>query len=96
MYREIVRKSNFTSLEDKRLGGWFVETEQRGDIRIVPKEIFEDKVLKYLWDDAFKLNRDIFKNHQEKTLETVINDFEVSHLDIFSNEFLTLLNQNAN
>jgi len=94
--REIVRKSNFTSLEDKRLGGWFVETEQRGDIRIVPKEIFEDKVLKYLWDDAFKLNRDIFKNHQEKTLETVINDFEVSHLDIFSNEFLTLLNQNAN
>lgn len=49
----IGEKSNeggLSSMEDKRLGCWFVKAEN-GEIS---KEIFANKILKYLWDDAFK------------------------------------------
>lgn len=59
-------ESGFSSMEDKRLGCWFIKN-QDGVIRT---DKFANKVLKYLWDDAFKFNRnDIFideiKNFEE-------------------------------
>lgn len=58
--------------EDKRLGLWFVKNKN-GEI---PKKVFAEKVLKYLWDDAFKFKRkEIFcKNIQ--SLESLIDTFE--------------------
>lgn len=66
--------SEFSSLEDKRLGGWFVISEHDG-ANIVSKECFADKVIKFLWDDAFKFNRSIFGNYEKKSLEHVTEDF---------------------
>ncbi|MBR6079201.1 MAG: hypothetical protein IKP60_03475 [Treponema sp.] len=65
----IGEKSNeggLSSMEDKRLGCWVVKAE-KGEIS---KEIFANKILKYLWDDAFKFyHQEIFtgdiKNFEE-------------------------------
>jgi len=65
----IGEKSNeggLSSMEDKRLGCWFVKAEN-GKIKA---NVFADKVLKYLWDDAFKFyHQEIFagdiKNFEE-------------------------------
>lgn len=66
--------SNFSSLEDKRLGGWFIVPEKEGETSI-SKENFADKVIKFLWDDAFKFNRAIFGDYEKKSLELVIEAF---------------------
>ena len=72
-----------TSSEDKRLGTHFVSiddlAEGTGDD---PKQIerqnsrFPEKVLKYLWDDAFKFTKeDVFDLEKVKSLEDVIDLF---------------------
>ena len=53
-------------MEDKRLGCWFVKAENNE----IKPEVFANKVLKYLWDDAFKFyHQEIFagdiKNFEE-------------------------------
>jgi len=89
---EIILEKNvrMTSSEDKRLGVYFVhytdlefdntpmdsltEEEKTGVIRNNSR--FPEKVLKYLWDDAFKFRReDIFEIDQYNSLESVINKF---------------------
>jgi hypothetical protein len=65
----IGEKSNeggLSSMEDKRLGCWFVKAENKE----IKPEVFANKVLKYLWDDAFKFyHQEIFagdiKNFEE-------------------------------
>ena len=48
--------SELASSEDKQLGAYFVMEDE------LTKEKFPEKALKYLWDDAFKLERDkVFK-----------------------------------
>jgi len=69
----IGEKSNeggLSSMEDKRLGCWFVKAEIKENESTISKEKFADKVLKYLWDDAFKFyHQEIFagdiKNFEE-------------------------------
>jgi hypothetical protein len=52
--------TGLSSMEDKRLGCWFVKNKNG----IISKEVFVNKVLKYLWDDAFKFSRsNIFNNY---------------------------------
>jgi len=64
---------------DKRLGAWFIKPDPDlniGDKKFVSKKRFANKVLKYLWDDAFKFNRPAFFNTDDyKTLEDVIEKF---------------------
>lgn len=89
---EILRRNNVTSSEDKRLGAYFVSADdlayvetQDGDSE---KQIIEDehknarfaeKVIKYLWDDAFKFSHpDTFDTRRYKSLETVIETFNAS------------------
>ena len=67
-----------TSSEDKRLGTHFVAKEDlvylEGDKKQNSK--FPEKVLKYLWDDAFKFTKeDIFDLDKVKSLEDVIDYF---------------------
>ncbi|WP_051614347.1 McrB family protein [Acholeplasma equifetale] len=67
-----------TSSEDKRLGTHFVSLEDlnyaQGDEK--QNSRFPEKVIKYLWDDAFKFTKeDIFDLDNVKSLEDVIEYF---------------------
>ena len=76
----IILKKNIrmTSSEDKRLGTHFIKPSdlvyKAGDIR--QNSMFAEKVLKYLWDDAFKFNKDeLFDISKVVSLEDVIDEF---------------------
>jgi hypothetical protein len=71
---EIILNANseLNSHEDKRLGIYFVAKEDLSSV-----SSWAEKVMKYLWDDAFKFNRDIlFDTTLCPTLESVIKTFE--------------------
>lgn len=86
---EILRRNNVTSSEDKRLGAYFVSADdlefKKETDNVNEKEKFEvihknarfaEKVLKYLWDDAFKFSHaDTFDTRKYKSLEMVIDAF---------------------
>jgi len=91
----ILRKNvRVTSSEDKRLGAFFIrEADLRydateADTAATPEERriaamqnrqFPEKILKYLWDDAFKFSReDIFETGQYISLEQIILKFRES------------------
>ena len=59
------------SSEDKRLGTHFIKKDDLNDV-----EKFSQKVLKYLWDDAFKFSRDDIFDVGEYSLEGLIKQFE--------------------
>lgn len=70
--------NQITSAEDRRLGTHFVSTDdlnyKDGNTRQISK--FPEKVLKYLWDDAFKFSREnIFDLDKVTSLEDVIEFF---------------------
>lgn len=111
---EIVTKNiRMTSSEDKRLGTYFVRATdleyhiEADNLELPEKERikarllnnrFAEKVLKYLWDDAFKFSReDVFKNTIYKSLEEVVNHFNSrstakatgnDRLDVFKEEII--------
>ena len=77
-----------TSSEDKRLGTHFVnvedlefnsEIDSNGNMTLkarMQNSRFPEKVLKYLWDDAFKFTKeDVFDTSKFKSLEDVIEHF---------------------
>ena len=70
--KEIIKRnqSNISS-EDKRLGTYFVS---ENDLENCEK--FAEKVLKYLWDDAFKFSRDKIFEKEYDTLEDLVNGFK--------------------
>ena len=61
--------------EDKRLGAYFVKKNE------LSEEEFPEKVLKYLWDDAFKMKKDAVFDDKFKSLETIIETYELSEPD---------------
>ncbi len=61
-----------SSTEDKRLGVWFVCNENG----VINTNTFADKVLKYLWDDAFKFMRSKIFAHNIDTLEDLVKKFK--------------------
>ncbi len=70
-----------TSSEDKRLGTHFVSEDDltMGDGSEKQISRFPEKVLKYLWDDAFKFTKeDVFDLEKVKSLEDVIDLFVTS------------------
>ena len=60
-----------SSLEDKRIGCWFV-VNQDGEIK---SEDFSNKVLKYLWDDAFHFDKSVFADGIE-SFDELVDAFE--------------------
>ena len=74
------RASNngLSSMEDKRIGCWFIKNENG----IIKADTFKNKLLKYLWDDAFKFCH-------EEVFGTEIKDFEnlLSNVDFDKNNF---------
>lgn len=74
-------ESGLSSMEDKRLGCWFVKAGNK----TISKEVFANKVLKYLWDDAFKFcHQEIFGD--VKNFEDLQKSFLENGFDIFSDE----------
>lgn len=61
-----------SSTEDKRLGVWFVCNENG----VISTNTFADKVLKYLWDDAFKFMRPKIFAPNIDTLEDLVKKFK--------------------
>ncbi|WP_201558063.1 McrB family protein [Psychrobacter sp. 72-O-c] len=65
------------SSEDKRLGAYFISED------VLTQELsaqtdhifFSEKILKYLWDDVYKFNREQLFDGRYQSLEQVINDF---------------------
>ncbi|MFH0373228.1 AAA family ATPase [Streptococcus sp. A22] len=73
---ELIISSNTSMLssEDKRLGAYFISPSDlsRDDV----EKRFSEKVVKYLWDDAFKFSRDkLFNTTSYKSLEDIIVGF---------------------
>ena len=86
-----LEKGDSITSEDKRLGAWFIkpDTEKDDGSKEISKERFANKVLKYLWDDAFKFNRnELFNTERYPTLEKVISAFNKGESsDIFEQQF---------
>lgn len=73
-------ENGLSSMEDKRLGGWFITPKKDPEAgenaeSVITKKAFAEKVLKYLWDDAFKFDRKAHFDNRYKTLEDLINAF---------------------
>lgn len=91
-------KNKLASAEDKRLGVYFVhENDLRCDKSDNHKQNrkFPEKVIKYLWDDAFKFNtQDLFES-SFSSLEALIHHFTFSRgrerLDIFKQNVRDIL-----
>lgn len=64
--------------EDTRLGAYFVTPPELED-----PSIFAEKVLMYLWNDAFKYERDKVFKPEYKTLEDLIVGFETVKFSVF-------------
>lgn len=77
--------------EDKRIGIWFINKNDLNFQNIDKNRNFAEKVIKYLWDDAFKYNREeIFdinktKNSLEQTIKLFLNQKANERFDIFNN-----------
>lgn len=67
--------------EDKRLGAYFVQEAELGDI-----DLFSEKVLMYLWNDAFKYDREKVFKPEYKTLEALIDAFKEKKFGAFSDK----------
>ena len=79
-------ENNFSSMVDKRLGCWFAKAEKNKDDRFeIKKDDFENKILKYLWDDAFKFNREFFEpvENFEELLAKI--DLKAENFGVFRN-----------
>jgi len=62
--------ADMASSEDKRLGAYFAKKKELEVSR------FPEKVLKYLWDDAFKMDKVAIFRDEYKSLEDVITSYE--------------------
>lgn len=78
--------------EDKRLGAYFISEEELNDV-----SLFAEKVLMYLWNDAFKFNKERVFKTEYQTVEELIDGFKESYFDIFNeNIFGNLDTDNEN
>ena len=82
--------NGLSSMEDKRLGGWFIvpkKPDEKEDSKaVITKQAFAEKVLKNLWDDAFKFDRNShfnFNKDEEPTLEKLIENFDTKEFEVF-------------
>lgn len=111
---EILKLNNVTSSEDKRLGAYFVSADNlvyvlaedgATEKQIIDTEHknaqFAEKVLKYLWDDAFKFaHPDTFDMRRFQSLEMVIETFNTSRgnnrFDVFHENLRKLIIEGIN
>lgn len=91
----LAKQDAVVSSEDKSLGAWFIKSDEIKDgKKFVSKKRFANKVIKYLWDDAFKFARnDVFDISENKnTLQKVISAFETGGFDVILKESVGIKN----
>lgn len=102
-FRNLINKeiigSGFINAEDRQLGLFFIK-KSRGFDGITEKH-FADKVLKYLWHDVFKRDKDIFKDSTEmkiKSFEDLIDNFKGADAfkNCFNSDLVSALKQSNN
>lgn len=57
------------SAEDKRLGAYFARTDE------LSRDKFPEKVLKYLWDDVFRMDHYVYFNESISSIDGIIEAF---------------------
>ncbi len=94
------KENNFSSMIDKRLGCWFAKAapEKNGENGkyIITADSFKNKILKYLWDDAFKFNREeVFEDADN--FETLLKKVTMNEpgFGIFKNIDFSLNNEKS-
>ena len=106
---EVLRRNNVTSSEDKRLGAYFITAADliwHSEEDTIEDHFsrawidarhsnarFAEKVLKYLWDDAFKFSHpEVFNTGTYRSLEMIIAHFcnarENARFDVFNENLL--------
>lgn len=86
---EKIIQTELANAEDKQLGLFFIKNEN-GKREISEKD-FADKVLKYLWHDVFKQDKDIFNGKAEiSKFEDLIDNFNGSNAfeNCFNEDFV--------
>lgn len=66
----IEMNSDMTGAGDKRLGAYFAKTSE------LSRSVFSEKVLKYLWDDAFRMDKQAVFDKKHSSLEKVIETYQ--------------------
>ncbi len=101
IFRNLINKeiidSGFLNAEDKQIGLFFIKKSR--DFDGITAKDFSDKVLKYLWHDVFKRDKNIFKGSVEiKSFEDLIDNFTGSSAfeKCFSSDFVAKLKENKN
>ncbi len=74
---------NNLSNEDNRLGAYFVREADLKDA-----SLFAEKILMYLWNDAFKFDHEKIFRPDYRTLDELIHAFTKIGFDVFSDEIV--------
>lgn len=69
------------SSEDNRLGAYFVKADD-----LLDERVFAEKVLMYLWNDAFKHDRDKVFKSEYRTLEDLLKGFYSYKFGVFASQ----------
>lgn len=69
------------SNEDNRLGAYFVRENELDDM-----DRFGEKVLMYLWNDAFKYDHEKVFRQEYRTLDELIKGFKNEGMNVFNND----------
>lgn len=76
--------------EDKQIGPFFINHKELND-----SKKFAYKVLMYLWDDVFKMERERIFNSEIRTFSQVVNVFSSENaVDVFNEEIKNILKDN--
>ena len=62
--------SELGNSEDKQLGAYFIREEE------LASDLFPEKALKYLWDDAFKMNPDIVFKSNIRSIGDIVLEYQ--------------------
>ena len=62
--------SDMIGAGDKRLGAYFVKPSE------LSRDMFSEKVLKYLWDDAFRMDKYSIFDKRYTSLENVLETYQ--------------------
>ena len=73
--------------EDKQIGPFFIKYKELND-----SKKFAYKVLMYLWDDVFKMERERIFNSEIRTFSQVVKVFSSQNaIDVFNKEIKNIL-----
>src|SRR5574344_589618 len=96
-FRNVINKyiiaNGLANAEDKQLGLFFIKAE-KGQ-KVITQKNFADKVLKYLWHDVFKRDKDVFNTANISKFEDLIDKFtgKNAFTDCFAADFVTEINK---